>query len=243
MLSEDPEENLERIANPVNKGDGIIPEEFLDSITYEVMCLPMTLPSGNTVDQTTIDKHINSQEIWCRKPFDPFTGQIFTETCKPIFNASLKHRIDQFLVQNQDLSCIKNLPRTLGTSTMYPQIKDSQQQPIEKPQQTESKKRSYSEAMDYSPQLENSNTESSLDIILNNTLSKLKRFTTLTPPLVCDETNQKACVLCNTSDSLYILNKCEHLYCRQCLINSLSNQCLKCNLHFIKSDVNRYHIS
>ena len=32
------------------------PAEFLDAITHSLMLLPMTLPSGHTVDRTTVDR-------------------------------------------------------------------------------------------------------------------------------------------------------------------------------------------
>ena len=38
------------------EGGEEVPEEFLDSITQEVMSLPMTLPSGHTVDRTSLDR-------------------------------------------------------------------------------------------------------------------------------------------------------------------------------------------
>ena len=40
-------------------GEEEVPEEFLDSITQEVMSLPMTLPSGHTVDRTSLDRCCN----------------------------------------------------------------------------------------------------------------------------------------------------------------------------------------
>lgn len=82
-----------------------IPEEFLDSITYEVMAIPMILPSGKMVDQTTIDR-INGM--------DPFTGLLFTNESKPILNPSIKLQIDSFLFKNCDNEGIKQIPRTAG---------------------------------------------------------------------------------------------------------------------------------
>ena len=38
--------------------DGVtesIPEEFLDELTYEIMAMPVLLPSGHTIDQSTLD--------------------------------------------------------------------------------------------------------------------------------------------------------------------------------------------
>ncbi|XP_002737913.1 RING finger protein 37-like [Saccoglossus kowalevskii] len=95
-----------------------IPEcsvDFIDPITCEVMSLPVLLPSGSTIDQSTLDKHIVSEARWGRKPSDPFTGIVFTDTKKAIPNAKLKSRIDQFLLKGGDR--LKSVPRTVGRAT------------------------------------------------------------------------------------------------------------------------------
>ncbi|XP_033474829.1 RING finger protein 37 isoform X1 [Epinephelus lanceolatus] len=77
-----------------------IPEEFLDPITQEVMMLPMLLPSGVSVDNTTLEEHQKREATWGRPPNDPFTGVPFTSTSQPLPNPQLKSRIDHFLLQN-----------------------------------------------------------------------------------------------------------------------------------------------
>ncbi|XP_008284841.1 RING finger protein 37 [Stegastes partitus] len=81
-----------------------IPEEFLDPITQEVMVLPMLLPSGVSVDNTTLEEHQKREATWGRPPNDPFTGVPFTSTSQPLPNPQLKIRIDQFLLQKGMLS-------------------------------------------------------------------------------------------------------------------------------------------
>ncbi|XP_070819645.1 RING finger protein 37 [Chaetodon trifascialis] len=76
-----------------------IPEEFLDPITQEVMILPMLLPSGVSVDNTTLEEHQKREATWGRPPNDPFTGVPFTSTSQPLPNPQLKSRIDHFLLQ------------------------------------------------------------------------------------------------------------------------------------------------
>lgn len=76
-----------------------IPEEFLDPITQEVMLLPMLLPSGVSVDNTTLEEHQKREATWGRAPNDPFTGVPFTSSSQPLPNPQLKGRIDQFLLQ------------------------------------------------------------------------------------------------------------------------------------------------
>ncbi|XP_068594836.1 RING finger protein 37 [Brachionichthys hirsutus] len=84
-----------------------IPEEFLDPITQEIMLLPMLLPSGVSVDNTTLEEHQKREATWGRPPNDPFTGVPFTSTSNPLPNPPLKGRIDHFLLQ-------KGMTRTDG---------------------------------------------------------------------------------------------------------------------------------
>ena len=55
-----------------------VPPEFLDKITYDVMQVPMLLPSGHCVDSSTLEKLSNSDTLYGRPPTDPFTG-IYTQ--------------------------------------------------------------------------------------------------------------------------------------------------------------------
>ncbi|XP_042343845.1 RING finger protein 37 [Plectropomus leopardus] len=80
--------------------DPSIPEEFLDPITQEVMMLPMLLPSGVSVDNSTLEEHQKREATWGRPPNDPFTGVPFTSTSQPLPNPTLKGRIDHFLLQS-----------------------------------------------------------------------------------------------------------------------------------------------
>lgn len=77
-----------------------VPEEFLDPITQEVMVLPMLLPSGTSVDNSTLEEHQKREATWGRAPGDPFTGVPFTPTSRPVPNPQLKRRIDHFLLKN-----------------------------------------------------------------------------------------------------------------------------------------------
>uniref|UniRef100_A0A096MDE8 U-box domain containing 5 n=1 Tax=Poecilia formosa TaxID=48698 RepID=A0A096MDE8_POEFO len=76
-----------------------IPEEFLDPLTQEVMALPMLLPSGMSVDASTLEEYQKREAAWGRPPNDPFTGVPFTSTCQALPNPQLKSRIDHFLLQ------------------------------------------------------------------------------------------------------------------------------------------------
>jgi len=91
-----------------------IPESFLDPITWELMMQPITLPSGNVIDQTTLEKYGQNEAIWGRPFSDPFTGIPFNEDHKPIMATALKFRIDKFLLINSNTDEIKKMPRVLG---------------------------------------------------------------------------------------------------------------------------------
>ena len=93
---------------------GQIPEGFLDEITYELMLIPMLLPSGHYVDQTTIDRFSTVENSWGRPSADPFTGVAFTSMAKPRFCAHLKVQIDEFLSKNGQWYA--NVGRTAGTA-------------------------------------------------------------------------------------------------------------------------------
>lgn len=90
-----------------------IPEEFIDPITWEIMSMPMLLPSGKIIDSSTLEKYINTEASWGRCPSDPFTGVLFDSQSQPVPSGSLKTRIDSFLISNSNL--LKDVPRIVGT--------------------------------------------------------------------------------------------------------------------------------
>lgn len=92
-----------------------IPEDFLDPVTLELMSMPMLVPSGQTVDQYTLDKHNTEEAKWGRPPNNPFTGVAFSQNSKPVPNTALKTRIDRFLLQKSD--SLPLVARTLGSSS------------------------------------------------------------------------------------------------------------------------------
>lgn len=92
-----------------------VPEEFLDPITLEIMTLPMLLPSGKVIDQSTLEKYNKSEASWGRIPNDPFTGVAYNLHCKPVPHPPLKARIDHFLLQNK--SRLPNISILGGTHT------------------------------------------------------------------------------------------------------------------------------
>ena len=95
----------------VSSTKSLILSEFLDELTYDVMIIPMLLPSGHYVDQSTIDKCKETDLLYARLPSDPFTGVQFTESYKPQFCAHLKAEIDKL-----DSSSLSVAGRTVGTA-------------------------------------------------------------------------------------------------------------------------------
>lgn len=91
-----------------------IPEDFLDPITYEMMVQPIVLPSGQIIDQFTLERHEQNEAVWGRSPSDPFTGIPFGRSSRPSIATALKARIDKFLLENSNVDEVKKLPRTLG---------------------------------------------------------------------------------------------------------------------------------
>lgn len=91
-----------------------IPEEFIDSITCDMMTNPLLLPCGKNIDQSTLEKHVAAEASWGRLPCDPFTGILLDDKNQAVPNSHLKSRIDQFILKHSEL--LKHLPRTLGDS-------------------------------------------------------------------------------------------------------------------------------
>ena len=89
-----------------------IPVKFLDSITYNLMTLPVLLPSGHYVDQSTVDKIHELDIMYGRVPSDPFTGVPYSKP--PSFSPQMKSEIDHYLSSNPEL--LRTTERTVGSS-------------------------------------------------------------------------------------------------------------------------------
>ena len=92
------------------------PSEFLDSLTFNIMLIPMLLPSGHLIDRTTLEKCVEEDLRWCRLPRDPFTLEAFTEMTQPIVAQQLKVRIDRFLTEHQNDPKYRNCARLLDAN-------------------------------------------------------------------------------------------------------------------------------
>ena len=94
-----------------------IPEDFIDQITFEIMAMPMLLPCGKNVDQSSLERYVNTEASWGRAPSDPFTGVLFSPGHQVVPNTALKARLDQFLLRNSDKL---KVARTLGSAELVP---------------------------------------------------------------------------------------------------------------------------
>lgn len=243
-----------------------VPDEFLDAITYDVMSLPMTLPSGHNVDQTTLEKCVNNDNTYGRQPCDPFTGLKFTPIRKPVFNTALKTRIDMFLIENSNREELFNVKRTLGRKRVYDNG-DITNCNVKKFKSTRNYYNDNVQQCNDEILVKSSNETLSLDDAINKVLNSenFLRFTVdsvttsastavATPPTTAaaavaalddnDLVMMKCCVLCKNSDenNIYII-PCEHLFCRSCLLKICET--LKCNIcdkEFLRADVKRFHI-
>ena len=95
------DKELEREKHNTCSGD---PIEFLDSLTSTLMDVPMVLPCGQFVDRKNLDKYVENEAKFGRKPNDPFTGKPFTNSSYPIFDGKLKSRIDEYVLNKNGIS-------------------------------------------------------------------------------------------------------------------------------------------
>jgi len=109
-------------------GEESVPPEFLDEITQEILLVPMVLPSGKIVDRSTVDKCNEAQAVYGGLPRDPFSGTVYTSALKPLFNASLKSRIDAYLVQNN----IQTNGQTVGDASTIQKFIQNQTNPLKR---------------------------------------------------------------------------------------------------------------
>lgn len=219
-----------------------VPEEFKDALTYEIMAIPMTLPSGSTIDKTTLEKFIENEASYGRQPSDPFTGLKFNQTRKPVLNTALKSRIDMFLIKHADVPEVRSASRTVGKST---EITTQMCKVVNRNVNTKRK-------VDHACNNNNSNKTkrysgdgSSADDDLNALIKRTvhsENFIRFTVEEHQPKDKIFDCVECKTSDNLYIL-PCNHLYCRKCVIDVSSElKCKLCCAAFMRIDVKKYHV-
>ena len=199
-----------------------IPDSFLDSITQELLTMPFILPSGNIIDETTLEKHNKHEETYGRLPSDPFTGLIYTSDSYPRFDDALKVQLDNFKLRNSHELDVKKSGRTLGR-VQTPVASTSSYAPSEHV----SKKIKLSEG-----------SSTDLDSLINS-IYKNKQISIFTKPKESKTTeSQLACKKCQnlSSSEIYKIKNCEHTFCKPCLL-ALGSFCAVCKKIFNSQDV------
>ena len=189
----------------------IIPVEFLDELTNEIMTLPFRLPSGHVIDKSSLDKYLNEQKLTNENIFysgvDPFTQIKFSSNYKPFIDDQLKAKIDKFLFENK-VSKTDILNDDVSMVRKRKLIVDEDDIKI-------SNKNYYT-----------ANSQSS-----ENFSKHVKLF---------DEKNEKtSCMCCLNKPNLnlmYEINSCNHIFCRDCVFK-IKNLCIVCKSSFKTSDV------
>lgn len=218
-----------------------IPDEFKDALTYEVMTTPLTLPSGSTIDQTTLEKYIEREASYGRQPSDPFTGLKFTASRKPTLNVALKSRIDMFLIKHSSDVETYNISRTVGRTTEKRELHNrirhlNLKRKYEEVCENISIKLKKAECKDHTTIADE---DGSLDALIAKAVAS-KDFVKFT----ADEdhsTDTLHCNKCDLIENLYIL-PCYHLYCRKCLEQLCDGlKCTSCTATFKKAEIKKYY--
>ncbi|XP_020805847.1 RING finger protein 37-like [Drosophila serrata] len=229
-----------------------LPEEFLDSITWELMIQPTVLPSGKVVDQTTIDKHNAAEAKWGRQPSDPFTGLNYNNESKPIVNLELKTRIEAFLLK---YSGDFELPHSRGSKRLH--RRTHQSDPICPASSTSmvptkvyrmqklkrmatAKGTSLSAASGKQPSAKKAKlshqdtTASTSSPSMNQTFKQVLLKTTISGQMT------GSCINCRSAQFRYKIRTCHHLVCQDCLVHLLKEQLCVCKIAFQDADVDRH---
>ncbi|KAF0297464.1 RING finger protein 37 [Amphibalanus amphitrite] len=208
------------------------PEEFVDPITCEVMLLPMVLPSGQTVDRSTLERHERAEAGWGRPPSDPFSGVPFGGGARPVPDAALKARIDHFLFEHAGAAPeLAAVGRTVGRAKRPA----SPTPPTAPPAQRAAYDPRAAHPGPGSDRAAGGTSAGDLDTALRSALSGLKSFqprpAAPTAP-VCG---------CGAERNLYSL-PCTHAACRACLLRlPKAAECGTCRKTFQKADAVRLH--
>lgn len=203
------------------------PEDFYDIITQEIMTIPMVLPSGKTVDLSTIERHSRVEETWGRMPSDPFTGILYKIDKKPVLNLVLKSQIEAFLLKHSSHSEFKNVPRTVATTREKRLADEIYSMPTLK------KLKSHK-----TETIVSAGGLSSLDLAVENALSRITtKFTERPKPIE----NRLYCFNCKNVDNIYKITKCSHFICWNCLTNQVKLTTCNCGIYFTKTDIIKFH--
>lgn len=193
-----------------------IPEEFLDSITMDILNLPYILPSGAIVDETTLQKHKKREECYGRYPSDPFTGVLFNANSEPKFDAALKNRLDEFKLKYSHEIEIKNSGRSVGRKEKLCEPSTSKQ---------------FNNHI--SKKIKLNRESSSIDDIIQS-IYRNKQISSFINPQQ-PQSSINVCAKCNSKDNIVLyqiqISTCNHIFCKKCLVQS-NSICSACSTVF-----------
>ena len=188
-----------------------IPIEFLDELTFDLMRMPMILPSKKRIDKSTLDTYLEELKRNKQTEKDPFTQKEFSSGSQPVIDESLKAKIDRFLLDTQNSGMV------LKTGVSSKQIKPLHTVVSECFNNGDPMKL---KSMSTKRNLPSSDRE-------NNTDRKRSKIEIEIKKLNC------ACCLNekNESKCLYEILTCGHRFCRPCII-VLDKICSVCKKRF-----------
>ncbi|XP_002129505.2 RING finger protein 37 isoform X1 [Ciona intestinalis] len=241
-----------------------IPKQFVDPIVCSIMRNPVLLPSGHTVDQRTLDKHIVTQSDWGRLPSDPFTGILFTEQYKPVPHVALKLQLDSYFL-NRKSQTVKSQNSTETTNQrkrLHSDI-DVNENPSKSVKfhshcsKTHASVKPKLDEYDLKPTSLSNSMENSLEAALSKAKIRTSKFRTVKTSFSTKDTIH--CCKCKvflTSVIIQYSLPCGHRLCRECL-HTTSNfermkpsasssltlrlSCPSCKRLFNQSDVTRVY--
>ena len=232
-----------------------IPEEFIDPITCSIMTIPMLLPSGNTVDKSTLDKFVIEEQNYGRLPSDPFTGIVFNANKQPVPNSSLKCRIDRaFLTNNKfkefntcssifvnkktcDTVKEKSFSKVFYNSSRYDNVK---KQKLNDDGESFKSSIIHSSCTVMKKNINNTaDTVQHEEIIQSSLHSSLTAALSVLPTLNKD--TSQICNVCAVNDYTSLLQlPCLHICCRKCVLEMSSKVCKQCKKIFNSQNVKKF---
>lgn len=227
VSSREPDEQFEESDDLTLHSD--IPKEFLDPLTCNVMSLPLILPSGYVVDQTSLDRHIEMEKSWGRNASDPFTGVLLTHANQPIINHKLKERIDKYALLNDITVGRTSGRRKRRVDSVYGESSKkinsgSSYMPSYQTFDDTSSKNDFPSTVNRSEDHNNA-PGGNLTSRLSKLLGKTSNMRTVAVPT----TGNKNCMKCQQIDrSLVYKLSCLHVICRTCLTGLVDDSVIKC---------------
>ena len=233
---------------PNHSSDDDIPKEFVDPLTYEMMSLPIILPSGYVIDQTTLNKHIDMEKSWGRNASDPFTGILLNSSNQPMVKHKMKERIDKYALLNDIAIGRTSGWRKRDTGQHSPtSCKRIRQETSYLP--TSNHTSQYTSACSTSSSTEGEGQTRKHSSDIGDRVSKLLKKTSTMRTVTIPATNNRdnSCVKCQQQEPIVSYKLvCNHLICKICLTeqtDGLLIKCARCQQETRKSLIERFHPS